>query len=101
MSKIFLVLLLAFDRLAKNKYIRFQRKCFRLRLRGPLLVVVVLSVDQVCDQLVQSMRNSDPRVRMVFVYRFNCNFHSIFTLYVAGCDFQYGSNFGVPSNPTL
>ena len=58
-------------------------------------------VDQVCDQLVQSMRNSDPRVRIVFVHRFNSNFHSIFTLQVTGCDFQHGSNFGVPSNPTF
>ena len=30
-----------------------------------LLVVPALFVDQVCDQLVQSMRNSDPRVRNV------------------------------------
>ena len=52
------------------EYIRFQRKCFRLRLRGILLVVVVLLVDQVCDQLVQSMKNSDPLMRIVFVYRF-------------------------------
>ena len=47
------------------------------------------------------MRNSDPRVRNVFVYRFNSNFHSILTLQVAGCDLQHGSNFGVHSNPTF
>ena len=41
------------------------------------------------------MRNSDPRVRIVFGYRFNSNFHSIFTLEVTGCDFQYGPNFWV------
>ena len=58
-------------------------------------------VDQVCDQFVQAMRNSDPRVRIFFVYRFNSDFHSIFTLKVTGCDFQYGSNFGVPLNPTF
>ena len=80
----------------KSKYIRFQRG-----LRGLLLVVVVLFVDQVRDQLIQSMRNSDPRVRIVFVYRFSSNFHSIFTLQVAGCDFSHGPNFGVPSNPTF
>ena len=85
----------------KSKYIRFQRKCFRLSLRGLLLVVVVLLVAQVRDQLVQAMRNSDPGVRIVFVHRFNSNLHSIFTLQVAGCDFQYGSNFGVPLNPTF
>ena len=47
----------------------------------------VLFVAQVRDQLFQSMRNYDPRVRIVFVYRFNSDFHSIFTLQVAGCDF--------------
>ena len=47
------------------------------------------------------MRNSDTRVRIVFVHRFNSNFHSIFTLQVAGCDFKHGSIFGVPSNPAL
>ena len=35
---------LAFDRLEKSKYIRFQRKIFRLRFRGLLLVDVVLLV---------------------------------------------------------
>ena len=80
----------------KSKYIRLQRKFFRLRLRSLLLVVVVLFVDQVRDQLIQTMRNSDPRVRIVFVYRFNCNFHSMFTLQVAGCDFQHGSNLVFP-----
>ena len=85
----------------KSKYIRFQRKIFELHLRGFLLVVVVLLVAQFRDQLIQAMRNSDPRVRIVFVYRFNSNFHSIFTLQVTGCDFQYGPNFGVPSNPTF
>ena len=85
----------------KSKYIRFQRKCFRLRLRGLLLVVVVLLVDQVRDQFIQAMRNSDRRERIVFVYRFNSDFHSMFTLQVTGCDFQYGSNFGVPLNLTF
>ena len=58
-------------------------------------------VAQVRDQIIQAMRNSDPRVRIVFVYRLNSNFHSTFTLWVAGYDFQYGPNFGVPSNPTF
>ena len=47
------------------------------------------------------MRNSDPRVRSVFVHRFSSNFHSMFTLRATSCDSQYGSNFGVPSNPTF
>ena len=81
--------------------LHLQRKYFRLRFRGFLLLVIVLFVDQVCDQLVQSMRNSDPRVRIVFVHRFSSNFHSIFALQETGCDFQRGSNYGVPSNPTF
>ena len=78
-----------------------KRNHFRLRFRGLVFVVVVLFVDQVCDQLIQSMRNSHPRVRIVFVYRFNSSFHSTFSLQVTGCDFQNGSKFGVPSNPTF
>ena len=85
----------------KSKYIRFQRKCFRLHLRGLLLVVVVLCLDRVRDQFVQSVRNSDPRLRIVFVYRLNSNLYSIFTLQISGCDFQHGSNCGIPLNPTF
>ena len=44
---------------------------------------------------------SDPRVRIVFVHRFNSNFHSMFTLQITGCDFQYGSNLSVLPNPTF
>ena len=43
---------LTFDRLAKSKYIRFQRTIFELHLRGFLLVVVVLFVAQIRDQLI-------------------------------------------------
>ena len=70
---------LAFDRHAKASSFVFQRKFFKLHLRGFVLVVLVL-VAQVRDQLVQAMRNSYPRVIIVLVYRFNCNFHSIFAL---------------------
>ena len=75
----------------KSKYIRFQRTIFELHLRGFLLVVVVLLVAQVRDQLTQAMRNSDPRVRIVLVHRVKAT----------GCNFQYGSNLGAPSNPTF
>ena len=85
----------------KSKYIRLQRNIFELHLRGFLLVVVVLLVDQVRDQLIQAMRNSDPRVIMVLGYRLISNFHSIFTLKAVGCDFQHGSNLSVHSNPTF
>ena len=58
----------AFDRLTKSKYIRFQRKILELHLGGFLLVfVVVLVVTQVYNQLILSMRNSNPRVRIVLV----------------------------------
>ena len=92
---------LAFDRLAQSKYIRLQRRIFELHLRGFLFDVVVLLVAQIRDQLIHAMRNSDPRVRIVFVYKCKSNFHSILTLYATGCDFQFGPNFGVPSNPTF
>ena len=60
---------LAFDRLAKANTFVFQRKIFELHLKGFLLVVVVLLVAQVRDQLIWTMRNSDPRVRIVLVHR--------------------------------
>ena len=51
-----------------QKHVRFQRKIVELHLRGFLLVVVVLLVDvQFRDQLIQAMRNSDPRVRIAFL----------------------------------
>ena len=53
---------------------------FRISCGGLLLVVVVLPVDQVCDQIVQAVRYSNPRVRIVVVHRCNSDFHSIFTL---------------------
>ena len=37
---------------------------FELHFRGFLLVVVLVLVVQVCDQLIQAMRISDPRVRI-------------------------------------
>ena len=58
---------LAFDRLAKASTFVFNAKIFELHLRGFLLAVVVLLVAQIRDQLIQAMRNSDPRVRIVVV----------------------------------
>ena len=40
-------------------------------------------------------------LRMAVVHRLNSNFHSIFTLWAAGCDFKCGSNLSVHPNPTL
>ena len=52
---------LAFDRLEKASTFVFNANSSNeLHFRGFLLVVVVLFVDQVRDQLIQAMRNSDP-----------------------------------------
>ena len=42
------------------------------------------------------MRNSDPGVRIVSVQRHNSNLNSMFTVQATSCNFQNGSNFGVP-----
>ena len=47
------------------------------------------------------MRNSDPGVRIVSVQRHNSNLNSMFTVQVTGCNFQYGSNFDVPLDPSF
>ena len=41
------------------------------------------------------MRNSDPGVSVVSVQSHNADLNSIFTVPITGCNFQYGSNFGV------
>ena len=50
---------------------------------------------------VRAMRDSDLGVRIVCVHGHNSDFHSIFTVQETGCNFQYGTNFGVSSDPTL
>ena len=55
----------------QKQILSISTQIFELHLRGFLLVVVVLLAAQVRDQLVQAMRNSDPRVRIVLVYSFN------------------------------
>ena len=67
-----------------------KSKHFCLRFRSFLFVVAVLFVDQVCDQLVSSMRNSDPRVRIV-CSQIQFLFPLHIYLAVTGCDFQHGS----------
>ena len=64
----------------KSTCIRFQRIVFELHLLGFQLAVVPLFVVQVCEQLIQAMRNSAPRERMVLFQRLNSDFHSIFNL---------------------
>ena len=79
---------LAFDRLvraSKFVFIANSPDIFSARCRRPLLFI-----DQIRDQLIQSMRSSDPRGRIVFVHRFNSDFHSVFTFQIAGCDFKHG-----------
>ena len=72
-----------------------------MHLRSFLLIDVVLFVVQVRDKCVEAMRMSHPRVRMVFVYRFNSEFHSTFILQVGGSEFQHGPNLSVPMNPSF
>ena len=65
----------AFDRLANaNTSVFVVEVSAHCRRRTP--------VDQVRDQLFQAMRNSDSRVRIVFVHRFHSDFHSTFTLQI-------------------
>ena len=47
------------------------------------------------------MRDSDPRVRIVFIHGHNSDLYSILTVQATSCNFQYGSNFGVSSDPTF
>ena len=50
---------------------------------------------------IQAVRNSDQWMRNVIVHGVNLDFHSCFTLWATGCNFQCESNFGVPSNSTF
>ena len=47
------------------------------------------------------MRKSYPWVRIVSVHRHNSDINSLFTLQATGCNFQFGPNFGVHSDPTF
>ena len=87
-----LVFCFSFWTARKSKYIGFQRKISELHLRGLLFVVLLLFVDQIRDQPIQSMRNSDPRARIVFVQRFNSYLHSTFTLQVTGGVSNFGND---------
>ena len=68
------------DDLAEIRLCGFALVFHRLAKASTFAVVVVLLVAQVRDQLIQAMINSDPRVRIVLVYRLNSSFHCIFTL---------------------
>ena len=48
-----------------------------------------------------SMRNSDPRVRIVSVHRHSSDLNSVLNVQATGCNFQYGPNFGVPFYPSF
>ena len=56
----------------------------------------MLIVVQIHHKLVIFMRISDPGVRIVFVRRHNSDLTSVLTVQMPGCNFQYGSDFGVP-----
>ena len=67
-----------------------------LHVSGFLLVVVLVLVVQVRDQFVWAMRNSDPRVRIVFVDKHDSDLNSMFVLQATGCNFQNGRNLVFP-----
>ena len=46
------------------------------------------------------MRNSDPRVSIVIVHGRDSDLNSTFAVQAAGCNFQDGPNFGIPSDPS-
>ena len=98
---VFVGFVLAFDRLAKASTFVFNAQSSNCISEVSCSLSSWSLVVQVRDQLVQAMRNSDPRVRSVLVFRLNSNFHSTFTLQVAGCDFQYRSNLSVPLESIL
>ena len=82
---------LIFDRHAKSLAFNFNAYSSSCTL----LIVV-----QIHQKPIWSMRNSDPRVSVVFVQRPNSDLNSIFTMQIIGCNFQYGSSFGVTLDPT-
>ena len=45
--------------------------------------------------------NSDPRVSIVSAQKHNSDLNSMFTVQITGCNFQHGSNFGVPLDPSF
>ena len=60
----------------------------------------LFAVFQIRDQFTWAMRDPDPGVRIVFIRRSNSDLNSIFTVQTTGYNFQYGSSFGVASDPT-
>ena len=76
--------------------IQLQRMFFELIFRNFCVVVV-----QIHQKLIWSMRNSDPRVSIVSTQGHNSDLNFIFTVQVTGCNFQHGSNFGVPLDPSF
>ena len=93
----------AFDRLAKAHIFVFNAKSSNCisEVSCSLLSSPLLLLKSVTTTLIQAMRNSDPRVRMVLVHGHNSDLNFRFTLQVTGCDFQHGSKFGVPSDPAF
>ena len=69
---------------------------FELNFWNFLLMVV-----QIRDLFIRAMRDPGPGVRIVFVHRHNSDLNSVLTVQALGCNFQYGSNVGVSSDPTF
>ena len=60
------------------------------------ICVVLNGIDHILDR---STGNSDPRLRIVLIYRPNSNFNSIFKVLQTGRDFQYRPNSHVSLDP--
>ena len=71
----------AFDRLAKaNTFVSNAKYSNCVSEVSCSLLSSSLLLLKSRDELIQAMRYSDPRVRIVFVDRFYSDFHSMFTL---------------------
>ena len=60
--------------------------------------VVLNWIDHIFDR---SIGYSDPRLRIILIYRPNSNFNPMFAVLKTGCDFQYKSNSHVSLNPSF
>ena len=60
--------------------------------------IVVIWIDHIFDC---SIRNSDPRLRIILTHRPDSNFNSIFEVFLTGRDFQYKSNSHISLNPSF
>ena len=77
------------------KILQLWRLFFRPIFRTFCVVVWIKHI------LIWSMRNSDPRLRVVLTQRPDSNFNSMFAIQATGRYFQYGSNFCASLDPSF